>query len=99
MIGFEFKGMFIVNPFESECGRFVVEPSYYGFGPINTGGGCMALELALPDGGYILITDNNCSIPAPDTKPEDILIGRYNKEGEEAHIYTLADVIELTNEK
>lgn len=28
--GFDFKGIFITNPYISECGRFEVKPSYYG---------------------------------------------------------------------
>ena len=27
--GFEFRGMFITDPFASECGRFLVGPEYY----------------------------------------------------------------------
>ena len=28
--GFEHNGMFIVNPYLSDCGRFTVDPSEYG---------------------------------------------------------------------
>lgn len=30
LLGVEFEGFVIVNPFFSECGRFEVEPSVYG---------------------------------------------------------------------
>ena len=39
---FEHRGIGIHYPVLSECGRFPVSPTYYGFDVADTGGGCTA---------------------------------------------------------
>lgn len=92
LVTFEFNGMQILNPLQSECGRFPVDPSVYGFETYHAGGRCMALRKDLPGDRYILITDGSSAIPDKGTPPEKVLIGLYDAEGNELALNTLADV-------
>ena len=105
-VGFEFNGNWITNPYLSECGRFAVDPSYYGFYIQHTGGGCMALQKDLPPVGegpenerLILITeDDGSSIPDANSLPENILIGLYcNDHSDHLALNTLQEAIDETN--
>lgn len=79
-VSFPFKGMEITNPFESECGRFKVDPRYYGFEEWHTGGIRMALRKELNSGDYILLTDEN-GPGFPDLDAARALIGLYDEDG------------------
>jgi hypothetical protein len=68
--GFEHRGMFITNPILSECFRFCVNPSEYGFEVCPTGGGhdlhyqCFMLDgkrvmMILSDGDGNQVADND----------------------------------------
>lgn len=96
LLAFEFEGTEIRNPYESECGRFEVDPKSYGFVEHHTGGGCMALLKDLGDGAYLLITDSDgCAIPEKGDDGydmSDICIGRFNVEGEQLAYISLADL-------
>lgn len=50
------------------------------FQPYHTGGGCMAMEHPLDDGGYLLVTDaDGCHIPTD--ADQSVIVGRYDAEG------------------
>ena len=54
--GFEYRGMFITNPIVSECGRFPVNPSEYGFSVCPTGGGHdLHYQLFMLDGKRVMM--------------------------------------------
>lgn len=55
---FVHNGMCISNPTASECGRFLLKPSEYGFNEISTGGGCTAWYRQLNSKYYMMITDD-----------------------------------------
>lgn len=76
-LAFEHEGMSIRNPFLSDCGRFSVDPEYYGFKPHHTGGGCMALRKDRPDGKYYLLTDSGGSEIPTAEEADDALLGLY----------------------
>lgn len=83
----------ICNPFESECGRFSVDPvEAYGFVVRGTGGGCEALELYLENGNVLRLTDES-GMNLPDSESlGDSLIGLYDQDNEELACASLADV-------
>lgn len=91
LMSFIRDGMAIRNPFRSPCGRFPVDPVVaYGFEVVDTGGGCQALQLNLPDGGWFWLTDD-CAVP--DASTEDADIGRYDAEGELLGICKASEII------
>lgn len=79
LLSFEHNGVEISNPFLSECGRFAVDPvEAYGFTVALTVDGGKALEKALPDGGFIRLTDEYGS-GLPDLHDVDSAqIGRFD---------------------
>lgn len=91
VLAFEFEGFEIRDPQISECGRFVADPKKYGFKRHETGGGCTALILDLPNGDYLLITDEDGS-SIPDLGDSTALLGRYTKDGNPIAVITLGDV-------
>lgn len=63
----------------SAAGLSVFE-QYPNFQPQHTGGGCMAMEHPLEDGGYILVTDTDgCGIPTKDDTA--VIVGCYDAKG------------------
>jgi hypothetical protein len=47
----------------------------------HTGGGCMAYQLMLPDGGYLMITAmDEAELPADDAR--SVAVGRYDSDGQ-----------------
>lgn len=92
VLAFVFEDMEIRNPFLSECGRFSVDPGYYGFKAVGTGGGCEALVKGLENGHYLMLSDED-GINIPDSKDiSEALIGRYNEKGEMIAICAMKDV-------
>jgi hypothetical protein len=92
MLAFVHLDMEIRNPMMSECGRFGVDPKYYGFDEYHTGGGCMALRKMLPCGEYLLLTDSDgTNIPLAE-EWATALYGRYYRDGSPAIMITLLDV-------
>lgn len=76
LLSFVSDDMQIRDPFISECGRFTLDPvKDYGFAHMNTGGGCLALVLELPEGEYLMLTATD-GISLPTAK--DWLIARYD---------------------
>ena len=55
-----------------------------GFVVHHTGGGCKALALTLPDGGYLFATDGDADVPRDGA---DVLLGSYTPEGDETGDY------------
>lgn len=56
--------------------------SQFGFTVQGTGGGCDALWKDLPDGGYLMITEE-LNVPENlDAEVDDIIVGRYDSQGE-----------------
>lgn len=92
LLAFTHLDMQIRNPMLSECGRFNVEPKYYGFDEFHTGGGCMALRKMLPCGEYLLLTDADGSDIPQAEEWETALYGRYYRDGTPAIIIELGDV-------
>lgn len=67
----------------------------FGFAETQTGGGCTALERTLPDGSYLLITDDG-GCETPRTVKTEVLVGLYEDDGEEAgywYFKTLPDAL------
>ncbi|WP_455233432.1 hypothetical protein [Geopseudomonas aromaticivorans] len=92
VLAFEFEGDTIRNPYLSPCGRFDADPvKDYGFELHHSGGGCMALVKRLEDGSSIWLTDSDAGLPDPND-PDDIIIGRFNAEGEQVAYANLRDV-------
>jgi hypothetical protein len=79
IVFFEHGGHAIHNPTMSECGRFAVQPDYYGFELVTTGGRNTAWRLELPDQRYLLLTDSEGSTHAF-KQGEPILMGLYEGE-------------------
>lgn len=93
LLSFEHEGMEIRNPFLSDCGRFAVDPvEAYGFTESWTGGGCKALDKALPDGGFIRLTDESGMHIPDESDGDDALIGRFNAQGEQVACCSLGEV-------
>ncbi|MDK9702456.1 MAG: hypothetical protein OEL20_04900 [Sulfuritalea sp.] len=99
LVGFEFNGAWIVNPFETEYRRGTAHPSYYGFTPTRLVDGRAALHKGLPAGGYILITAGTHPMVSPSTPPEHIVFTLYNKDGERLAHNTLAEAVQDIKEK
>lgn len=92
LMSFVHEDMQIRNPMMSECGRFGVDPTVYGFEVWNTGGGCMALRKDLPNGDYLLLTDEDgCRIPEA-AEWATAILGRYTGGGTPYATITLVDV-------
>ena len=81
IVFFEHNGHAIHNPTMSECGRFEVSPTYYGFELFHTGGGNTAWRLELTDTRYLLLTDSDGSTHIFEAG-EPILLGLYEGDGE-----------------
>lgn len=58
-MSFTYQGTAVTNPTTSECGRFTVSPSYYGFEVMGTGGGCTAWQKKVGDSWVVL--SNECT--------------------------------------
>jgi hypothetical protein len=102
LLTFEFKGIDIYNPYESECGRFILDPSYYGFDEHHTGGGCMALVKQLEGGHSLWLTDCDGSGIPESADPEDLdgaLYGRYDQDGECVVVTELATLIKFKQQE
>lgn len=93
LIGFAYEGMHITNPFADETGREQVDPSYYGFFVIDTGGGCRAWCKDLDGGQCVWLTDiSGLELPdAADIRLGEVIIG-LRESGEELQTNLLSDV-------
>ena len=67
------------------------------FKATHTGGGCTALEMQLPNGYYIMITDDDASIPL--VHETTCVMGLYNKNGDmiSDQYWLTAQVTEIPN--
>jgi len=100
MITFDQGGTSVANPFLSECGRFDVAPSEYGFEAADTGGGAKALIKMLPEGDAIWITDES-GMSIPDTA-DDAWIGYFDADGQQRAFHkvpTESDISEFQNRR
>lgn len=100
LLSFQYEGVEIRNPFIAPDGQSVVDPmAAYGFEKVQTGGGCLALHLPLPDGGCIVLTDSDgCRVPTGDEMCS-ALIAREDAEGNELARMVLGMVPLLTSRK
>lgn len=55
---------------------------YPNFTPVNTGGGCMAMQHPLDDGGYLLVTDAAGPGNLPTDDDKTVIVGRYDNKGD-----------------
>ena len=81
-IGFVHRGTVIVNPFRDESCRHAVNPTYYGFRPEGTGGGCMAYVRYAPQDErieHMLTEPEGVDLPEDDT--EDWLLSMRGVDG------------------
>lgn len=88
--GFEHNGMHITNPTCCDSGgRFTVSPEVYGFEIEQTGGGCTAWvkRFALPQGGYLMLTDESGTTHELGDPLETFLIGVYDDDGDEVSVH------------
>lgn len=74
-------GVTIYNPLRTPDDSAFCTPERYGFELFHTGGGCMGYQLELPDGGYLLVTDEDGSGLPEETDEVSPVIGRYDAEG------------------
>lgn len=66
LLAFVHEDMEIRNPYLSTCGRLLVNPvEAYGFTVSHTGGGCMALDLQLPNGRLLRLVQDGAHIAEP----------------------------------
>lgn len=79
LLSFVWQDMEIRHPMLSDGLTESVSPEVYGFNVWSTGGGCAAYGLNLPDGGYLLLTDED-GLCLPEQG--DAVLGRYNANGE-----------------
>jgi hypothetical protein len=84
LVFFEHNGHAIHNPTMSECGRFEVSPTFYGFELWHTGGSNTAWRKELSDGRYLLLTDSEGGAGSTHAfkQGEPVLLGLYEGEGE-----------------
>lgn len=83
LLSFEFEGVEITNPLWDECHTSRVDPAaYYGFEVHETGGGCRAYVMELPDGESLVLTGEDGSY-LPDLNDDGSLavLGRNYKDG------------------
>jgi hypothetical protein len=93
-VAFVHDGDWIENPFLSPDGKTIADPAEYGFQIVETGGGCCALDLALPDGGFIRLTDEDGS-HLPDLADwQSALVGRYDCAGDELFLRSAREIFE-----
>jgi hypothetical protein len=92
LLSFEHEGTCIQNPYLSPCSRFHADPKDYGFHEVQTGGGCKALILQLPDGGSLWLTDED-GISLPNIgDPSTIVLARYDAEGEQMSCVKVSEI-------
>lgn len=83
LLAFEHKGVQIRNPYLSPDGTSLVDPvEAYGFEEAWTGSGCRALELLLPTGIKLTLTDDGGSEIVEPSEWHEALIGATDPEGE-----------------
>lgn len=86
-------GVVIHNPLRTPDNSAFCTPERYGFDVWETGGGCQAWGLELPDGTCITITDESgCGLPKEDDEYSP-MIGRSNAGGDD--IASVEDFAEL----
>lgn len=79
----------VINPTCCDPRGTACNPAIYGFAPVATGGGCLALRRDLPDGSYILLTDTNgCGIDLGEFG-EEFFLGLYGCNGEELGMWAM----------
>lgn len=93
LLAFIHEGDEIRNPYLSPCGRYEVDPvAAYGFEEVWTGGNCRALDLILPDGCVLRLTnEDGLCIPDPD-EWESAIIGRLSSDHDEIAWCVLGEV-------
>ncbi|SFB62783.1 hypothetical protein [Azotobacter beijerinckii] len=93
LLAFFHQGVEIRNPYLSPCGGYEVDPvAVYGFGEVWTGGDCRALDLTLPDGCVLRLT-NEDGLRTPDPNEwESAIIGRLSSDHDEIAWCVLGEV-------
>lgn len=92
LLGFEHEGTWIINPFVSDCSRFPVNPTVYGFEVWHTGGGCQAYRKDLQNDDYILLTTDEGLLPDAPEDAERVILGLYTSEGVELAAINVSDI-------
>lgn len=83
LLSFEHNGVQIRNPYLSPDSTTLVDPvSAYGFEEVWTGSGCRALELTLPSGMKLTLTDDGGSDIVEPHEWHESLIGATNAQGD-----------------
>ncbi|TKD46409.1 hypothetical protein [Azotobacter chroococcum] len=93
LLAFFHQGVEIRNPYLSPCGGYEVDPvAAYGFEEVWTGGDCRALDLTLPDGCVLRLTnEDGLRTPDPD-EWENAIIGRLSSDHDEIAWCVLGEV-------
>ena len=92
VLAFEHEGREIRNPLQDSEGCWT-NPTVYGFYVQQTGGGCIAYQLDLPNGDYLVLTSEDGSdLPDKPEDAEDAVLGRYTKDGDHLADIDLRDV-------
>jgi hypothetical protein len=82
------EGVLVTNPTASKGG--IVSPSHFGFELWETGGGCSAWGLRLPDGREIMVTDLAGESHHLPGAGEPFLVGLHSGDCEQLGIWTMA---------
>jgi hypothetical protein len=82
------EGVLVTNPTASNGG--IVSPSHFGFELWETGGGCTAWGLHLPDGREIMVTDLAGESHRLPGAGEPFLVGLHSGDCEQLGIWTMA---------
>lgn len=87
-VSFDGRGVCIINPFMSECGRFDVSPADYGFTLVH-----QDWVKELEDGTRVVITTEGEGVPTAEMPPESVLLRLLARNGAEICSNTLAKAI------
>lgn len=91
LLGFSHEGTWIINPFVSDCSRFPVSPTVYGFTVWDSGVGVVGYRRDLPNNDYILLTVHS-QLPDKPGDEDDAILTLYNSDGVELAAINVCDI-------
>lgn len=91
LLGFSHEGTWIINPFVSDCSRFPVSPTVYGFTVWDSGVGVVGYRRDLPNDDYILLTADG-RLPEKPEDADDAILTLYNSDGVELAAICVSDI-------